>query len=159
MPLTLESFRETLHQSMKDKDVVRTSVYRMLIGEIERSKVALDESKVEKLIRKIIENNNETLEILNAKALTSNENVLKNKIIDESALLNAILPKTLTLKKIKSIIVCSELKEKLDTKNPEKPNKITKGEAIKLCMNYFKEKSLSVSGKDVTTAIEELNLL
>src|SRR5436305_15263353 len=98
----LETLKGKLTESRRAGKPVEMGVLQVVLGdasmiEARTGKKASDE-EIEKLIRKVILNNRETLTILQQKSMTLSENFAK--LTAENAFMGTLLPKTLSADEI-----------------------------------------------------------
>jgi hypothetical protein len=103
------------------------------------------DEEVEKLIRKTMLGNQETLGILEQKGMAGSEN--HAKLTAENALLQTLLPRTLSVEEITEHLAEVEKVIK-DAKND--------GQATGAAMKHLKGKQLKVLGDDVSAAVKQM---
>jgi hypothetical protein len=128
---------------------VEMGVLQVVLGdasmiEARTGKKASDED-VEKLIRKTMLGNQETLGILEQKGMTASDNF--TKLTAENAYLTTLLPRTLSVDEI-----TAHLSEVADTLKGAKND----GQATGVAMKHLKGKQLKVLGEDVSAAVKKL---
>jgi hypothetical protein len=145
----LETLKGKLTECRKAGKPVEMSVLQVVLGdasmiEARTGKKASDE-EVEKLIRKTMLGNQETLGILEQKSMTSSDNYSKLKA--ENAFLETLLPKTLSVDEI-----VANLAEVADAVKGAKND----GQATGVAMKHLKGKQLKVLGEDVSAAVKKM---
>jgi hypothetical protein len=145
----LETLKGKLTECRRAGKPVEMGVLQVVLGdasmiEARSGKKASDE-EVEKLIRKTMLGNQETLSILEQKGMTGSDNFAKLKT--ESAYLAGLLPQTLSVDEI-----VSSLAEVADAVKGAKND----GQATGVAMKHLKSKQLKVLGDDVAVAVKKL---
>jgi uncharacterized protein YqeY len=145
----LETLKAKLTEFRKRGSAVEMGVLQVVLGDAStleaRSGKKPTDEEVEKLIRKTLLGNQETLAILQQKGLAGGENFAK--LTAESALLQSLLPKTLSADEI-----VAQLEEVADAVKGAKND----GQATGVAMKHLKGKGLRVLGEDVTQAVKKL---
>jgi hypothetical protein len=145
----LETLKGKLTECRRAGKTVEMGVLQVVLGdasmiEARTGKKANDE-ELEKLIRKVILNNQETLSILQQKSMTGSENFAK--LTAENAFLSSLLPKTLSPDEI-----VAQLSEVADAIKGAKND----GQATGMAMKYLKGRQLKVLGDDVSAAVKKI---
>jgi uncharacterized protein len=145
----LETLRERLTASRRAGNAVELSVLQVVLGEASMhegrtGKKPADE-EVEKLIRKTILGNQETLGLLQQRGLTAGDNLAK--LTAENALLQSLLPKTLSPDEI-----AAQLADVADAVRAARSD----GQATGVAVKHLKGKGLKVLGEDVAQAVKKL---
>jgi uncharacterized protein YqeY len=145
----LETLRARLTECRRAGKAVEMGVLQVVLGdasmiEARTGKKASDE-EVEKLIRKTMLGNQETLGILEQKSMTGSDNFAK--LTTENAYLATLLPKTLSVDEI-----AAQLAEVADAIRGAKND----GQATGVAMKHLKGKQLKVLGEDVSAAVKTL---
>jgi hypothetical protein len=145
----LEMLKAKLTECRRAGKPVEMGVLQVVLGdasmiEARTGKKASDE-EIEKLIRKVILGNQETLTILQQKSMTGGENFAK--LTAENAYLSALLPKTLSPDEI-----VAQLAEVADAVKGAKND----GQATGVAMKHLKSKQLKVLGDDVSAAVKKM---
>lgn len=144
--MLVDTLRSQLTDAMKAKDELRKNAIRVVLSESapKDGKPATDEG-VFKVIRKIVEGNNETRTML--KQAGRDNEPLYTHLDNESKYLSEFLPKTLSRDKI-----AEELVPLADSLKAAKSD----GQAMGLAMKHFKAKGLTVDGNDVSAVVAEV---
>lgn len=137
--MLMTTMKSDLITSMKEKNEVKKNILRVVLGEVStlesRSEEKLTEEQISKVIRKIIQANEETLRYGASEKLES-----------ENKILNSLLPKTLCVSEIRQELVgIPEIKEAK-----------SEGQAVGIAIKYLKGKQLTVLGEDVKSVVLEL---
>jgi uncharacterized protein YqeY len=145
----LETLKAKLTECRRAGKSVEMGVLQVVLGdastlEARSGKKASDE-EVEKLIRKTMLGNQETLGILEQKGMASSEN--HAKLTAENALLQALLPKTMSVDEI-----VAALAETADAIKAARND----GQATGIAMKHLKGKQLKVLGDDVALAVKKV---
>lgn len=131
-------------EAMKAKDTVAKDVLRVAQGDIElaetRAGKPLSEVEQEKIVRKLIKSNQETLAAVRDEAG-------KAKLVREIELLEALLPKMLSVEEIAAALapVADDIKAAGND-----------GQATGVAMKHLKPQGLAVDGKDVSAAVKQI---
>ena len=143
-----DEIKTQIIQAMRDKDVIRKEILRVVLGEfqtIESRDGQISEERCQKVIRKSIENNKEVILIVQKEED-------KEKLEKENEILESFLPKLLTKEEILFYCIFSNNYEFTEALQKEK----NVGKAIGMVMKYFKEQNLPVNGKDVAEVVKEM---
>jgi uncharacterized protein YqeY len=144
----LETLRGRLTASRRAGNAVEMGVLQVVLGEAStheaRTGKKPTDEEVERLIRKTILGNQETLGILQQKGLTGGDNFAK--LTAENALLQSLLPKTLSVDEI-----AAQLSEVAEAVRAAKND----GQATGVAMKHLKGKNLKVLGEDVAQAVKK----
>jgi uncharacterized protein YqeY len=145
----LETLKGKLTECRKAGRPVEMGVLQVVLGdasmiEARGGKKATDE-EVEKLIRKTMLGNQETLDILREKGLAAGENAAK--LAAENAYLAALLPQTLSVGEI--VAALAEVAEAVKGAKND-------GQATGVAMKHLKGKQLRVLGDDVSAAVKQV---
>lgn len=158
-----ETLRSELLSAMKAKDENKKDVLRVVLGEVEttesRSGVRLPEDKVQAILRKLIESNEETIRLSNPAnaSLASDETSLSLMIVnlrEQNTYLSSLLPKRLTKEEILSKL--NEPTASTVVVNTDILSAKSEGQAIGLAMKFFKTANLAVDGNLVKEVVIEL---
>lgn len=146
--MILEQIKAALPEAMKQdkKEVVK--IYRLILGELQRSfKVPSHDEEV-RILKLIIKNNNERMEYYRkVDVLTIEDQLTLTDLTIENQIIETFLPKPLSIDKLRIII--SEKKDNILSAKSD-------GQAIGIAMKYVKEKNLSVNNEDVKILISEM---
>jgi uncharacterized protein YqeY len=141
----IDTLRTKLTEARRSKAEVQRSVLTVVLGEVStfeaRSGKPPGDEEVEKMIRKVILGNTETLGLLEKRG-ESNPTLRQ-----ENAFLESLLPKTLTV---------AEVKEHLAEVLPAIRSAKNDGQATGAAMKHLKGKDLKVLGETVAAAVKEL---
>jgi hypothetical protein len=145
----LETLKGNLTQCRKTGKQVEMGVLQVVLGdasmiEARTGKKASDE-EIEKLIRKTMLGNQETLEILAQRGMQGDENFAK--LTTENAYLAELLPKTLSVEEI--LVALADIQDALKAAK-------TAGQATGAAMKHLKAKQAKVLGDDVAAAVKKL---
>jgi len=145
----LDTLKAKLTEYRKKGSAVEMGVLQVVLGDASmleaRSGKKPTDDEVEKLIRKTMLGNQETLTILQQKGLTGSENFAKLKT--ENALLQSLLPQTLSVDEI--VTHLAEVSEAIKAAKND-------GQATGVAMKHLKGKGLRVLGEDVTQAVKRV---
>jgi uncharacterized protein YqeY len=145
----LETLRSKLLEARKGGQAAHMATLQVILGdasmiEARSGKKASDE-EIEKIIRKLVVGNTETIAMLKEKGMADHPDVATRTA--ENAFLQTLLPQTLNVADIKTQLV-----EVADAIKGAKND----GMATGIAMKHLKGKSLKVLGEDVSAAIREL---
>ena len=145
----LETLKQKLLACRKASLSIEMGVLQVVLGEASMieargGKPATDD-ELEKIIRKVILGNQETLGILQARDLSASDNFAK--LTTENTLLQSLLPQTLSVPEI--VQALAEIADPLRAARND-------GQATGLAMKHLKGKNLRVLGEDVTVAVKQL---
>jgi uncharacterized protein YqeY len=145
----LEKLKEKLTECRRAGKSVEMGVLQVVLGDAStheaRSGKKPSDEEVEKLIRKTMLGNQETLGILEQKGMTATDN--HAKLTTENALLQAMLPQTLSVDEI-----VAALADSADAVRAAKND----GQATGVAMKHLKSKQLRVLGEDVAAAVKKI---
>ncbi len=145
----LEILKEKLTECRRAGKKVEMGVLQVVLGEAAqaaaRSGTAPSDEAVEKLIRKTILGNEETLAILEQKGLAGSDN--HAKLTTENAFLQALLPEPLSVEE-----VLAALDDVADAVQAARND----GQATGVAMKHLKGMKLRVLGDDVAAAVKKL---
>jgi uncharacterized protein YqeY len=142
--MIVESLKKGVQEAMRARDEVKKDVLRTALGEIQtgeaRKGEPLTEDEAQKLIRKLIKSNEETL------AVTADAAV-KDRLLRENVLLEALLPRLLGVDEI--VTALAPVAEQLRAAKAEGP-------ATGIAMKHLKSIGAAVEGTAVGEAIRRL---
>lgn len=138
--MIIEDIRTQIKEAMKAKLSAKVALLRLIIGTVQQDGDESD-AAVEKVIRKMIKNNNQT-----AEALVDN-NKDDTDIRQENILLESFLPKTMSVEDIQQYIKDNNI----DINGHE-------GKAIGMVIKAIKAAGLNAQGNDVKSAVASLKV-
>ncbi len=137
-----ENIKSNLTTAMKERNEVKKNVLRVVLGEVStsesRSGKKMTDDEVAKVIRKVIQGNDETLSYL----MPENENF--TKLTEENYILKGFLPTTMTLDEMKQHIAYGSGAVIQEVKAAK-----SDGQAVGVLMRFFKMNGKNVLGEDV----------
>ena len=143
MPL-LESIKKEVIAAMKAKDTVAKEVLRVAQGDIEmhhtRTGEHMTDDQAQKVVRKLIKSNEETLE-------HTTDDAAVEKLKKEIAILEALLPRTLGVDEI--VAALAPVEADIQAAGND-------GQATGVAMKHLKLQGLVVEGKDVSAAVKQI---
>lgn len=145
-----QTLRDRIKQAMRDKDALRRDILKLALSEI-TSQAALgdvSEEQAVKLVRKIIENNQESITAL-AKRDSGDDRDKLERLKTENEILGELLPQEWTAPQVKAFIEQQGLTEQITAAN-------NNGQAMGAAMKALKAAGAAVSGKVVNQVIAEL---
>ena len=144
--MILDNIRASIKEGMKNKESDKVALLRLVVGTVQQDGDESD-SAVEKVVRKLIKSNKETLDMI-IKSLepgiqVSNET---DKLISEITILEDFIPKTMTVEEIVDFIT----KENIDVSGNE-------GKAMGAVIKAIKALGLIAQGSDVKLGIQKFH--
>ncbi|MGB1124662.1 MAG: GatB/YqeY domain-containing protein [Phycisphaeraceae bacterium] len=140
----LQTIKQQVIEAMKAKDTIAKDVLRVAQGDIElaqtRTGKDLSDDEVQKIVRKLIKSNQETL-------AASPDDATVEKLNKEIAILEALLPRTLGVDEIVAALASVESDIKAAGND---------GQATGVAMKHLKPQGLVVEGKDVSAAVKQI---
>ena len=140
----LQTIKEQVIEAMKAKDSLKKEVLRVAQGDIEmhhtRTGEHMTDDEAQKVIRKLIKSNQETIEHTTDPATVE-------KLNKEIAILEALLPRTLGVDEIVAALAPVEADIKAAGND---------GQATGVAMKHLKPQGLAVEGKDVSEAVRQI---
>lgn len=129
--MLMEKIRGDLKTGMKTGDVILKSITRVVLGELDRLKPPITDDVVIKSVKKLLENNQETLKMLEGKNEgVFGENKFRYSVLNqENQYLESLLPKMLTL---------DEISDRIRIISDEIRNAKSEGQAIGIAIKYLK---------------------
>jgi uncharacterized protein len=145
----LQTLNDKLTECRRARQATEMGVLQVILGdatmiEARTGKKASDD-EVEKLIRKTMLANQETLTLLEQRSLSGSPN--HAKLTAENALLVSLLPRTMSVEEI-----VAELAEVADAIKGAKND----GQATGAAMKHLKGKQLKALGDDVSAAVKKM---
>ena len=140
----LETIKKQVLEAMKAKDTLARDVLRVVQGDIEmhhtRTGEHMSDDAAQKVVRKLIKSNQETIEHTKDPAGVE-------KLNKEIAILDALLPRTLSVAEL--IIVLGPAVDDIKAAGND-------GQAMGAAMKHLKPQGLAVEGKDVSAAVKQI---
>lgn len=140
----LQTIKQQVIEAMKAKDTIAKDVLRVAQGDIElaqtRTGKDLSDDEAQKIVRKLIKSNQETL-------AASPDDATVEKLNKEIAILEALLPRTLGVDEIVAALASVESDIKAAGND---------GQATGVAMKHLKPQGLAVEGKDVSAAVKQI---
>jgi len=145
----LETLQAKLTEARRARQTLQMNVLQVLLGdasmiEARTGKKAADD-EIDKMIRKLVVGNNETLELLKQKSMTGIPDYAKRT--EENVFLATLLPQSMSVDEIKSALA-----EVADAIKAAKND----GQATGVAMKHLKSKNLKAQGEDVSAAVRQL---
>lgn len=142
----IEVLKDNLKNSIKH-NLPEKAIIRVVLGEIStveaRNNKPLTDEEIQKIFKKMIQNNLEMIE--KAKLSAENNKEIYDKLIGENLYLSNLIPKSVSKEDI--VIALQEIKD--DIKNAK-----SDGQATGVAMKFLKSKSIAVQGNDVAEAVK-----
>jgi uncharacterized protein YqeY len=142
--MLIDEIRARIKEAMKSKNVVAREVLRVALGEVQteeaRREGSLDDAAVEKILRKLIKSNAETLE-------ATEDAERRTTLEQENAVLDSLLPKTLSEDEI--VAALESVAEAIRAAKADGP-------ATGIAMRHLRSQGAAVDGKSVAVAVKRL---
>lgn len=139
-----DEIKKRMFAAMKAKDTVTKEVLRVALGEVQtaasRTGEDLDDAAVEKILRKLVKSNEESL------AATAKE-ADRETLAREIEVLSDLLPKTLTVDEI--VAALAEQRDAIRAADND-------GKATGVAMKHLESSGAVVDGKDVNAAVRAI---
>jgi len=139
-----ETIKKQIIEAMKAKDTLARDVLRVLQGDIEmhhtRTGEHMTEDQAQKVVRKLIKSNNETL-------AAKPDAAAVEKLNKEIVILEALLPRTLGVDEI--VAALAPVQSDIQAAGND-------GQATGVAMKHLKPQDLAVEGKDVSAAVKQI---
>ncbi|MEM9020829.1 MAG: GatB/YqeY domain-containing protein [Planctomycetota bacterium] len=137
----IADIRAQMLQAMRDKDLPRRDILRVLLGDLETAETrkgsAISDEECLQIVRKLVKSNDETL-------ATNPDQATRDKLTGENKILAELLPKTLSVEDI-----VGALGDHADAIRAAGND----GQATGIAMRQLKQSGASVQGKDVSEAV------
>ncbi len=142
--MLVEEIKKRIVSAMKAKRSVEKDILKLALGEIQaneaRSGKSLSDQEAQKIIRKLLKSNTETLQ------MTSQED-RKQLLQQENEVLETLLPKALSVAEI--VAALGAVQEGIQGAKSD-------GQATGVAMKHIKSNGLAAEGKDVQAAVREI---
>lgn len=139
--------RTRLTAAMKNQNDIERSVMRLILSEVSRLKPESQDfldNDIKKIVKKLIQSNEETLELM---PVGSNN---RNRLIDENHILGSLVPVVISAQEIKDLLDDDTRSEIINSKKD--------GQAIGVCIKFLKKYNLEFNGEDVKTIVQEIRM-
>lgn len=146
----VDTLRTQIKQAMRDKDSVRRDILKLALSEI-TSQAAMGEvteERAEKLVRKIVENNQESIAAL-AKRDSGSDREKLEQLECENKILEELLPKEWSVADVQSFIEKAGLAESIAAAQND-------GQAMGIAMKAIKSEGAAARGNVVNQVIRSL---
>jgi uncharacterized protein YqeY len=145
----LETLKAKLTEARKGGHAMELGTLQVILGdasmiEARTGKKASDD-EIEKIVRKLVVGNTETVELLKQKGMGENPDVVRR--LAENVFLTTLLPQTLSVEEIKAAL--APVVEAIRAAKSD-------GQATGVAMKHLKANNLKVQGDDVSAAIRQL---
>jgi uncharacterized protein len=145
----VETLKQKLTACRRAGRSVEMGVLQVVLGELSMMGTGtgkpVSDEVVEKVVRKTMLGNQQTLALLQERGMTQNENFAK--LTAENVLLQSLLPDTLTVADIAAAL--DEVSDRVKAAKND-------GEATGVAMKHLKGMNLRVVGNDVAKAVKQL---
>lgn len=137
----IQDVRAQMLQAMRDKDLPRRDILRVLLGDLETTETrkgsAITDEECQQIVRKLMKSNDETM------AAKSDEPT-RAKLSHENEILAALLPQSLGVEQIVGAL--SDHADEIRGAGND-------GQATGIAMRHLKQTGAAVQGKDVSEAV------
>lgn len=141
--MLIDEIRARMKAAMKARNVVEKEILRVALGEItteEARQGSVDEATVEKILRKLVKSNQETIGAI--------EDAEQRATLEqEVVVLESLLPKTLTVDEI--VAALEPAREAITAAQND-------GQATGVAMKHLKGQGAVVDGKSVSAAVKAI---
>ena len=142
--MLVDVIRARAKEAMKSKDVVAREILRVALGEVQteeaRREGGLDDAAVEKILRKLMKSNAETI--------AATEDAERRATLErENAVIESLLPKTLTEDEV--VAVLAPVADQIKAAQADGP-------ATGVAMKHLKSQDAAVDGRTVAAAVRRL---
>jgi uncharacterized protein len=143
--MLLDQIKAQMKAAMKAGKTVEKEILRTAIGEISTEAARTDDGtlpdpKVEKILRKLLKSNRDTIE-------NTADDAQKATLEEEIAVLEALLPKSLTVDEITAAL--APVTDAIKAAGND-------GQATGVAMKHLKGQGAVVEGKDVSAAVKQI---
>jgi len=142
--MLIEQIRARAKEAMKSRDTVAREILRVALGEVQteeaRREQGLDDAAVEKILRKLMKSNTETMQ-------ATDDEERRATLERENAVLELLLPKTLSEDEI--VAALAPIAEEIKAAKADGP-------ATGMAMKHLKSQDAAVDGKTVAAAVRRL---
>lgn len=139
-----EQIRRQMMDAMKAKREVEKDVLRTALGEIQATEArqgrALSDDEAQKIVKKLIKSNTETLD-------ATSDDATKAKLTEENRILEALLPKALSVDEI--VAALNDVEGDIKAARSD-------GQATGVAMKRLKKDGANVDGKAVSEAVKQI---
>jgi len=154
-PMIQKEIKQKIIQAIKNGDLFTRNILRVVLGEmqtVEQRNGSITEEKCQKIIYKMIEDNEEIMRIIvkNSEEPQKRGSVFYvtcQKALEENKILRLLVPQRLTKEQIKETLISYNC----DLKSAKND-----GQAIGVAIKVLKENNHLVDGKDVAEVVKEL---
>ncbi len=141
--MLVDTIRARAKEAMKARREVEREILRVALGEIQTEEArgtTIGDADAERIVRKIIKSNRETLDMTTA---ADKQAILREEI----AVLESLLPQRLGVEQI--VAALGEVAAEIRAAKAD-------GQAVGVAMKLLKSKGAPVDGKDVAAAVKQL---
>ncbi|MEM9694916.1 MAG: GatB/YqeY domain-containing protein [Myxococcota bacterium] len=141
--MLFDDLKARLKQAMKERDAVAREVLRVAVGDLQTQEArgdTIDDQAVEKVLRKLVKSNGETI-------AAAEDDAQKATLRRENEVLEALLPQTLDVEGI--IAALADEREAIVAAGND-------GQATGVAMKALKRQGAAVQGKDVSIAVRQI---
>lgn len=142
--MLVEQMKAQLKEAMKAKDLVAKDVLRTALGEVQtaesRATEALSDAEVQKILKKLVKSNTETLGV-------TKDPATKDKLTRENEILAGLLPKSLSVDEI--VAALAAVTDAIKAAKADGP-------AMGVAMKTLKQSGAAVEAPDVNAAVRKI---
>jgi uncharacterized protein len=142
--MLIDEIRRRMTAAMKARNVVEKEILRVALGEITteaaRHEGGIDDAAVEKILRKLVKSNSDTIAAID-------DAERRSTLEQENLVLESLLPKTLGP---------AEIAAALTAVRPQIEAAGNDGQATGIAMKHLASQGAAVQGKDVSAAVRAM---
>ena len=142
--MLIDEIRARAKAAMLSRNTVEREILRVALGEVQteegRREGPLEDAAVEKILRKLVKSNAETIAV-------SENDEQRAILLQENAVLESLLPKTLSEDDV--ITALAPVAESIQAAKADGP-------ATGIAMKHLKSQGVAVDGKTVAAAVQRL---
>ena len=159
-----EEIKKQRIQAMKDKNEEKKNILSVALGEIELVETregSITEERCQKILRKMIENNKQTIDEIGKRTINQTSDTTADQRFTqfftlklENTILEELLPQLWTKEQIEEYLKDSDDLQSVTSNRIDTMDNA--GKAIGKAIGLFKENKIPVNGKDVAEVVKEL---
>jgi hypothetical protein len=145
--MLVETIKKRMKQAMLEKDAVTRDILRVAVGELQTAEargVEMSDESAEKIVRKLVKSNQETLSAIEDDAAKAEQVIQLRRELD---ILETILPRTLSLQ---------DVEEALAPVSEQIRSAAGDGPAMGVAMKHLKSEGAAVDGRTVSEAVRNI---
>jgi uncharacterized protein YqeY len=145
--MLVETIKQRMKQAMLEKDKVTRDILRVAVGELQTAEARggeLGDDQAEKIIRKLVKSNQETLTMIGDDAAKAEQAIQLRRELD---VLENVLPRTLSLSDVEAAL--APVSEQIRAAAGDGP-------ATGVAMKFLKGEGSTVDGRTVSEAVRNI---